>query len=134
MNTMTQLNHETRREYEKRRAAEIAQAAIDAGFRAFIAEQGNYGFYTDDEGSRLVDFQVNGYFEESVSGNYVTSNPQQCGQGWRIADSVNTDMISEYFNQTAPRWATGRNTWRYKTLAEHQSEYQASSRYTEVQS
>ena len=113
-----------KRQHEIDRAKEIAQAAIDAGFRAFIAEQGNYGFYTDENGSRVVSFQVNGYFEESISGNYVTSDPKSTGTGWRIADSINTDLLSEYFRMSAPKWATSGATWRHATLTDNLKRYQ----------
>lgn len=126
------LTNETRREYEQRRALEIAHAAINGGYRAFIAENGNYGFYTDAEGSRIVSFQVNGYFEESASGNYVTNQPKQTGTGWRMVDSVNTDSLKAYFDASPPHWAVGKSTWRYATLEDQKNRYQSSSRYAEV--
>lgn len=119
-------------EYEKQRAQEIAQSALDAGYRPFIAEKGNYGFYTDADGTRVVSFQVNGYFEESVSGNYVTNEPQKTGTGWRIADSVNTQELDDYFNMNAPRWAVGDAKWRHATLTDELNRYQSSSRFKEI--
>ena len=117
--------------YAKEQAAIIAQAAINAGYRAFIAESGHYGFYTDAKGSRIVSFQCDG-FHDSISGNYKTSNPAKTGTGWRISDDFSKDNLVAYFEQFPPRWATGDATWEYTTLDQHQDTYQASSKYSEV--
>jgi len=36
--------------------AELAASIQSDGFRVFIAERGDYGFYTDAEGTRVVSF------------------------------------------------------------------------------
>jgi len=124
----------TSHEYARQRAAEFAQAARKAGFRAFVAEKGNYGFFTDAEGTKTVDFQVNGYFESSISGNYKTDKPRATGNGWRIADSIRDDAesIRQYFNSYPPHWAVGDANWVYTTLDHHLATYGNSSKYVEV--
>lgn len=123
----------SRRAHEIQAAGEIAAAAGRAGFRPFLAEKGNYGFYTDADGTRVVCFQVNGYLETGVSGNYVTSDPRKTGTGWCIADSFNADMIRDYFDARPPGWAVSTGiTWRYATLDDHLNRYGASSKYIEL--
>lgn len=117
--------------YQIERARQIAESAKAGGFRAFLAARGNYGFYTDCGGSRVVSFQVNG-LEEVVSGNYVTSEPHKTGSGWRIADTIEIDKLTEYFAARAPFWAVGNATVRPTTLSEHLERYGASSQYTEI--
>jgi len=119
------------REYEKSRAAEIAGRAVAEGFRAFLAEAGNYGFYTDLEGTRVVSFQVNGY-EERVSGNYVTNKAQQTGTGWVISDGIRFEKLRSYLDERPPKWAVGDATWNYATLENQMERYNKSSRYEEV--
>ena len=118
-------------EYEKQAAAEFAQAAVKAGYRAYLAEKGNYGFYTDDDGSRVVSFQFNGFFESSVGGNYVTDKPAQTGTGWRIADA-SAKNIRVYFDANPPHWAVRDSKWRLATLDDHLDRYQRSSKYEQV--
>lgn len=128
-------NYSPIHQYEIERAEEFARAAIKAGFRAYLAEAGNYGFFTDDEGSRVISFQFNGYFESRVSGNYVTDKPKETGSGWQIsADSISVEPeeIKKYFNAYPPRWAVGDAQWRLATLEDHQNRYQWSSKYEEV--
>jgi len=117
---------------QKQRATDIAQTAISAGFRAFLAERGTYGFYTDTEGTRVISFQCNGLCD-SVSGNYRTDQPHKTGTGWQIADSINDEMMADYFNQSAPHWAVGDAKWQLTTLKQHLDTYQDSSKYCEVQ-
>ena len=40
--------------YEKEAAQAVVQAIKAAGFRAFLAESGTYGFYTDADGSKII--------------------------------------------------------------------------------
>lgn len=118
-------------EYQKQRAAEIAAQIKAQGFRVFLAEQGTYGFFTDEEGTRVVSFQVNG-LRDSVGGNYRASEPQKTGNGWQISESINPEIAQNYFDKEAPHWAVGKASWRHTTLEEHLATYQASSKYSEV--
>lgn len=114
-------------DYKTKAVAELAIEIKRAGFRVFVAESGTYGFFTDIEGSRVVSFQFDfGGF--TFSGNYKTSSPRQTGTGWRLEN----DSFAGMFNQRAPSWATGANSWKYTTLAQHLADYQQSSRYVEL--
>lgn len=119
--------------YERERTQQIVSAIKAAGFRAFLAERGTYGFYTDADGSRVVSFQCDG-LRDSVSGNYQTNMPQQTGTGWRISDdySIDESALEAYFNQNPPRWAVGDAKWSLTTLEQHLKTYGPSSKYVEV--
>jgi len=118
--------------YKQQAIAELADEIISQGFRAFIAKNGDYGFYTDAEGNRVVSFSIDlGIIK--LSGNYKTSEPRQTGTGWAINYNHNAPIDFKcMFDQSAPLWATGSATWRFTTLAEHLKTYQSSSQYTEV--
>ena len=118
--------------YEKEAAQAVVQAIKAAGFRAFLAESGTYGFYTDADGSKIISFQCNGIEGPKFSGNYKTSAPRQTGTGWRISDDFNASDLDKYFNASPPHWAVSCAKWEFTSLADHQATYQASSKYTEV--
>ena len=106
--------------------AELAASIRAAGFRVFVAERGDYGFYTDADGTRVVSFgpKFGGF---KFSGNYKTSNPKSTGTGWQL----NTGSFADMFAATAPKWATQGAKWEYTTLAQHLAVYQSSSKYSE---
>ena len=116
----------TLRKYEQDLIDSVVAEIKAAGFRVFIAERGTYGFYTDDEGSRVVSFQVD-LGAVHYSGNYQS---QQSGTGWRLDTGDFESMLHAY----PPRWAVGRETKPVKliTLEDHLKRYQSSSKYTEV--
>lgn len=116
----------------KELVAELLSHIKAAGFRVFIAERGTYGFFTDDEGSRVVTFgaELGGL---RFSGNYKTDNPASSGTGWRISDS-DTGEYHAMFDTPPPRWAVGASSnVRSTTLKQYLESYQASSNFTEVQ-
>ena len=112
----------------------LTSQILAQGYRPFIAKKGDYGFFTDADGTRVVSFgcDLGGVH---FSGNYVTSAPQHTGTGWRITEPLHGEIdFSDLFKQSAPKWATGKATWRYKTLSEYLNTYQSSSMFSEVQS
>lgn len=112
--------------WPKTEALRIARECAAAGFRAYIAEQGNYGFFTD--GAHVVSFQV-GHFATRYAGNYRTSEPKKTGTGWELAHGNGyADMLA----QGAPKWAVGNAQWRHTTEAEHLANYGPSSKHQEV--
>lgn len=119
-------------ETNKKLAQEMVGLIKKAGFRAFLAEQGDYGFFTDQQGSRVVCFEI-GLGGIGLSGNYKTSEPKKTGSGWRITDSGGrVDSVTDAFAACPPQWAINNAKWRFTTLDEHLATYQKSSRYTEV--
>lgn len=116
-------------ELDRQIIKETAEQTTKQGYRFFIAESGTYGFITD--GQKVVSVGIE-YFAPTFSGNYVTDNPRQCGQGWRLEYS-GAFNCAELLAQNAPRWATQGAKWRYKTLTEYLAQYQASSRFLEYE-
>jgi len=119
----------TRNDYNREATQEIARDILAAGFRVFLAESGTYGFYTDQEGQKVISFQLD-LCGVKFSGNYKTDQPRQTGNGWGIAenDTNYKSMIDAY----PPHWAVGDSNWQYTTLEMHLSTYQSSSKYKEV--
>lgn len=118
------------RNYKAEAVVQLAKEISQAGFRVFIAKSGNYGFYTDAEGTRVVGFQYNlGGF--SFGGNYkavnVAEHGRSVGTGWQLVEGSFADM----FNQMPPYWATSGHPVKLVTLAQHQATYQQSSFYVE---
>jgi len=111
------------------------QSTVDdiksAGFRVFIAESGNYGFYTDKQGSRIVSFQIDSGCI-TFSGNYRAGvNARGIGTGWRIQDA-HKKTFATMFDETPPYWATNGQPVTMTTLNKELAVYGESSRYTEV--
>lgn len=98
-----------------------------AGFRPFVSAKGDYGFYTDAKGTRVVSFGLD-FGSPRFSCNYVTDAPIQCGQGAQIEPRGFIEMFNDW-----PSWAVrDAKTARYKTLKEYQADYQSSSKFEEV--
>lgn len=117
--------------HKQQAVAEIAAQIKGQGFRPFIAENGDYGFFTDSDGSKVVSFghDLGGIH---FSGNYKTSAPQTTGTGWRMTDSAYGKLdCKNLFAQSAPQWAIRGATWRHTTLAEYLKTYQPSSKFVE---
>ena len=117
--------------YKVQAIAELAAKIKAAGFRVFIAESGTYGFYTDEQGTRVVSFQYDlGGFR--FSGNYKSNH---CGTGWGLGESarVSAQGFRAMFESNPPRWATRGEPVSLTTLGQHLKTYQASSRYIELE-
>ena len=120
-------NKPTYHDYKKEETRKLAESMVDAGYRAYIAEGGTYGYFTD--GKKVVSFQYDlcGF---KYGGNYVTSDGHSCGTGWRLDDN---DSFSGLISQTPPYWTGVQNTqWHYTSLEEHRKQFQRSSKYKEV--
>ena len=102
------------------------------GLRVFIAKRGTYGFYTDNEGTRIISFEC-GLGGLWFSGNYTTDSPSN-GSGWRITDDlISFATFEELFNTYPPAWAIRDSKWAFTSLAEQLAKYNASSQFTEIQ-
>jgi hypothetical protein len=115
--------------YKQEGIKKMTKALLGAGFRVFVAKdgEGEYGFYTDNDGSRVIGFQYD-CCDIAFSGNYNSTNS---GSGWRLEDQEAS--YEDMFSAPAPHWAIGRDPkWHYTTLEEHQDRYQSSSKYKEI--
>ena len=104
---------------------ELANQIKSEGFRVFIAKLGTYGFYTNQEGSKVVDFQA-GLYGVKFSGNYKS---ESYGAGWGFDDNITFEQM---INANAPHWATKGQPVQCTTMEQHLDTYQQSSVYVEV--
>lgn len=116
-----------------RQAVAFAKRIKALGFRVFLAENREYGFITNDDGSRVISFSFS--FEPSLSGNYGPPS-RESGTGWRLSrspESLRTvEDVEAAFAETPPAWC-GKG-WRYMTtLEQYLKAYGASSRFYELQ-
>lgn len=119
--------------YKTEAVAQLAAQITAAGFRAFIAESGTHGFFTDEKGSRVVSFQYD-LGGISFSGNYRTDSPRTTGTGWRLEPPRGPlrPELARMFGAHAPQWAVGSTPWRFTTLAQYLATYQKSSQFVET--
>ena len=113
--------------WKQQAVEELASKIKEQGFRVFIAKRGTYGFFTDEQGSKVVSFQID-YLHFSFSGNYISKS---CGTGWRITDDDTGDYKSMMQAQP-PLWATNGEQVKTCSLEDHLSRYQSSSEYREI--
>jgi len=113
--------------HKKQTIAELSKRLLKAGFRVFIAYNGEYGFYTDEAGSRLISFEIR-YLSLHFSGNYASKGN---GTGWVISDGDERDY-KEMFDAPPPHWAVGNGSYSLTTLNQHLDTYQRSSKYIEI--
>jgi hypothetical protein len=107
---------------------EVAGKIKESGNRVFISSNGEYGFFTDPEGLRVVTFGID-LGTVYYSGNYNSTNS---GTGWKLDNQK--AGFSEMLSADAPRWAIGKDPkWSYKTMEQHLAIYQSSSQYKEVE-
>lgn len=122
--------HQTSRQRE---ASEFAAHVKSLGFRAFIAESGEYGFVTDAEGTRVLSFSFTG--TSSLSGNYYPPS-RESGTGWGMhkfpGELATADDVHKALYANPPSWLCGKGWKRLSTMADYLGQYQSSSRFVEV--
>lgn len=126
--------------HRQQSASEFAHFIKGLGFRAFLADSGDYGFITDATGSRVMSFSFTG--GSSLSGNYGPPS-RTSGTGWQLsvdtyhlksADDVKRALYAEppSFCQRA-RYGEPDSGWQYfTTLDQHLAAYGSSSKYREI--
>lgn len=119
--------------YNVTAAHEFAQRIKALGFVVYMAEQGHYGFISDDTGARVLSFQFNGY-EDSLSGNYGPPS-RESGTGWRMdvtPQQLRTaEDVQEALNAYPPAFC-GKGWRNLTTLAMHLQAYGPSSKYRKI--
>jgi len=120
-------------EREKEMISDLVAMIKAAGFRAFVAERGTYGFFTNAAGSRVISFGID-LGAITFSGNYKTNQPSQTGTGWMIGRTcdIQTSSFEALIDHYPPRWAVGDAKWQFTSLEQHLKTYQESSRYKEA--
>lgn len=94
------------------------------GFRAFVAEQGDYGFVTDADGSRVMGFSFSG-FSTRLSGHYGPPSTES-GTGWSLEQSPDALHSAEDMRKALyanpPSWC-GKGWRSLSTLVDHLGRY-----------
>ena len=125
--------------YNVTEAHDFAYRIRALGFIVYLAEQGHYGFITDDAGERVLSFAFNGC-DDSLSGNYGPPS-RESGTGWRmdqLPQSLQTaEQVRAALYAMPPQWCQRatetRGGWRNMTTAEqHLKTYGPSSKYRKV--
>jgi hypothetical protein len=89
---------------------------IKNGWRVFLEKNGEYGFYTDKAGNRVVSFSCS-YDGIHLSGEYTTDDPKRTGSGWVINGLVGTEFdAKEAFDEYPPRWAVCGSRWSFSSV------------------
>ena len=119
--------------YRQSEAISFAKRIKELGFRVFLAENREYGFVTNADGSRVITFSF--LMDPSLSGTYGPPS-RESGTGWRLSRSPENIRTAEDVEaalaETPPAYC-GKG-WRYfTTLDQYLDYYGASSRYFEFQ-
>ena len=115
----------TKIEHEREHALDFARAVAAQGFAVYLAQRGNYGFYTD--GKRVVSFSLE-LFGGGVrlTGNYRPG--KNTGTGWHIRDGATPTHAAAALASNAPRKFNPSPV--YTTPEEHLQTYGESSGYS----
>lgn len=128
---------ETKFTTDKERTAELVSKIKSFGYPVYLSDKGNYGFFTNADGSRVICFQID-YFFFNFSANhksigwgsgYRITNDEQCLL-WEIDTFCTPEFLESLIN--APVYKSSRNDGRFiswTTLDQHLATYQSSSKY-----
>jgi len=131
MNTTTQTTT------NEQRTAELVSKIKSFGYPVYLSEKGNYGFFTNADGSRVVSFQID-YFFFNFSTNHKSVG---LGTGYRITRDevcplweINSFCTREFLEGllNSPIYKSRRKNERFlswTTLNQHLDSYQQSSKY-----
>ncbi len=110
----------------------VSELAVKAGFDVWLSSKGNYGFMGAKDGLVTCSFAVR-LGELTFTGSYISVNPKQCGQGWRIDKEfpLTVPGIKSIMQaaQNPPSWAHSGCSYRLKTVDEHLKMYGKTSNY-----
>jgi len=123
---------------DKERTAELVSKIKSFGYPVYLSEKGNYGFFTNADGSRVISFHID-YFFFNFSANhksiglgtgYRITNDEKCLL-WEIDTFCTAKFLESLIN--APIYKSRRKNERFiswTTLNQHLEMYQQSSKYT----
>ena len=115
---------------QRKEARDFAARMSALGFTVYLAEQGHYGFLTDETESRVLGFSFTGVCS-SLSGNYGPPSSES-GTGWGLAQSPGdlrtADDVREALYAIPPAYC-GRGWTHFTNVKQYMSRYGASSRY-----
>lgn len=114
----------------QKEATEFAQHITDLGFQVHLSKSGTSGFITDETGSRVLSFEIDGFFSK-LHGNYGPPSSDS-GTGWGLdvtpGDLNTKEDVHKALYAAPPRWCG--NGWKYlSTVAQYKAAYQSSSNF-----
>lgn len=107
--------------YKQKMVSKLVAMIQKENLRVFVAERGDYGFYTDAKGKRVVSFQLDPCL--NFSGKYKSLHN---GTSWRIIEGLPDDFTNLLKTNSPFEFI------RYATLDEYLNMYQKSSKFKEV--
>ena len=122
---------------DKERTSELVSKIKSFGYSVYLSDKGNYGFFTNADGSRVISFQID-YFFFNFSANhksiglgtgYRITNDEKCLL-WEIDNFCTAKFLESLIN--APVYKSRRKNERFlswTTLNQHLAMYQDSSKY-----
>ena len=122
---------------DKERTAELVSKIKSFGYPVYLSEKGNYGFFTNADGSRVISFQID-YFFFNFSANHKSIG---LGTGYRITNDekrllweIDTFCTAKFLKSliNAPIYRSRRKNERFiswTTLDQYLAMYQDSSKY-----
>ena len=116
----------------KNDASTFAAFIKGLGLTVYLARDREYGFITDDTGSRVLSFSFTD--GGSLHGNYGPPSTKS-GTGWRLEQSPNDLRTAEDVRRALYALAPGfcGDGWKhYTTVANHMKLYGDSSGFTQV--
>lgn len=122
---------------DKERTTELVNKIKSFGYPVYLSEKGNYGFFTNQDGSRIVSFQID-YFFFNFSANhksiglgtgYRITSDGKCLL-WEIDNFCTATFLEKLIN--APIYKSRRKNERFlswTTLEQYLKMYQDSSKF-----
>ena len=93
----------------------LAETLKESGFVVYLAENQNYGIFTDRTGKRVVYFQYDRLGGYQFSGTYKAS--RECGTGWQLGiNYMDKSDLENALITPAPRWATNGCPVNYHSI------------------
>lgn len=123
---------------DKQAISELVTKIKTFGYPVYLAENGNYGFFTNEDGSRVISFQID-YFFFNFSANhksvglgsgYRITRDEQCPL-WEVEKFCTAEFLTKLIN--APVYKSRRKNEKFiswTTLQQYLDTYQNSSNYT----
>jgi hypothetical protein len=93
----------------------LAETLKGFGFVVYLAENQNYGIFTDSTGKRVVYFQYDRMEGYQFSGTYKAN--RECGTGWGLnVANIDRPTLKNALINHAPYWATKGYTVNYHNI------------------
>lgn len=108
---------------------ELATQMKADGFEVWLSANGEYGFFTNEEGDKIVYFQYGNPSWAIEFSGCLSKGDRHCGTGWKMDATNHKDAWKEAKNP--PSWYRSYmpSTAKYATRETHLKMYGYSSKY-----